>query len=362
MQQESSDSERSSAPPPKRQKLMTDVSVRESPLLKAFSKGKQPKGRQGKSCHVCKRLRPLVVWCQSTRLEGGGKCLKKFCTRCITAHLKSSEPPVVTEEDCDRLERENWRCYACRNMCSCTHCRRKREKAATEQQKPQTSSVLSKDVKPAPDSRKPRQRRVKQRKVWRMPEPLNGDLMSSVPEVPYKRAQRRSQELQNLRQTVQDQSKVIRRLQERCEAAEQNMQLCRDALSLVIGEEQAQKIDVSTLPSRISAIQFVRRVVTNSREVETPPSAPLDALFVAADYLYRRDHTLHDAAILAHATQIVRHMPATANSDSVGHMDAGTGAGTGTDTHTGPTLEDATVGTVTHENRDSAGDSTTGAE
>lgn len=85
----------------------------------------------GSSCHQCKSRRSQedLNWCANMfTLQRGKKrplCRKKYCDRCIQKFM-GEKPPAK-----DRKSRETWQCPACRGICSCAACRRRKARIAS---------------------------------------------------------------------------------------------------------------------------------------------------------------------------------------------------------------------------------------
>mmetsp|Transcript_24307 Transcript_24307/g.36460 ORF Transcript_24307/g.36460 Transcript_24307/m.36460 type:complete len:335 (+) Transcript_24307:51-1055(+) len=84
----------------------------------------------GQSCHQCKskQLTRDLNWCSNMLSMQHGKkrpiCRKKYCDRCLMKFL--GEKPPRREGKKAQLE---WKCPACRGICTCAACRRKKNKS-----------------------------------------------------------------------------------------------------------------------------------------------------------------------------------------------------------------------------------------
>eukprot|EP00466_Bigelowiella_natans_P019108 jgi/Bigna1/85638/estExt_fgenesh1_pg.C_50106 len=83
----------------------------------------------GSSCHQCKsrRSQEELNWCRNMLAMQQGKkrpiCRKKYCDRCLFKFL--GEQPPRTK---GKKQRDNWLCPACRGICTCAACRRKKNR------------------------------------------------------------------------------------------------------------------------------------------------------------------------------------------------------------------------------------------
>ena len=78
------------------------------------------------SCHQCKlkKASSQCMQCSCMEQKGGGgkkRCVKKYCTTCLSKHYNFHMP--VKEEG---SEQPHWICPACKAMCSCAACARRK--------------------------------------------------------------------------------------------------------------------------------------------------------------------------------------------------------------------------------------------
>eukprot|EP00471_Norrisiella_sphaerica_P004329 CAMPEP_0184478790 /NCGR_PEP_ID=MMETSP0113_2-20130426/719_1 /TAXON_ID=91329 /ORGANISM="Norrisiella sphaerica, Strain BC52" /LENGTH=359 /DNA_ID=CAMNT_0026856693 /DNA_START=119 /DNA_END=1198 /DNA_ORIENTATION=- len=105
----------------------------------------------GSSCHQCKSRRSLddLNWCSNMLAMQHGKkrpvCRKKYCDRCLLKFL--GEKPPRQE---GKKQRESWVCPACRQICTCAACRRRKQKTGD---RISSTSPLSLSSTPASTSR-----------------------------------------------------------------------------------------------------------------------------------------------------------------------------------------------------------------
>mmetsp|Transcript_12648 Transcript_12648/g.23917 ORF Transcript_12648/g.23917 Transcript_12648/m.23917 type:complete len:261 (+) Transcript_12648:358-1140(+) len=81
----------------------------------------------GSSCHQCKSRRATkdLNWCRNMLTMQHGKkrpvCRKKYCDRCLLKFLGEKPPRNQAKKN-----RDKWLCPACRNICTCAACRRRK--------------------------------------------------------------------------------------------------------------------------------------------------------------------------------------------------------------------------------------------
>uniref|UniRef100_A0ACD5V5J7 Uncharacterized protein n=1 Tax=Avena sativa TaxID=4498 RepID=A0ACD5V5J7_AVESA len=74
-------------------------------------------------CHQCRQPRTGVAPACKGGSKKKGKCLLKYCERCI----RNRYPEIAGEE----LQEEGWECPKCQNICNCSVCMKNKGKAPT---------------------------------------------------------------------------------------------------------------------------------------------------------------------------------------------------------------------------------------